>query len=295
MKKTKLTNAGIAVLITIVVVIVFAVLFLTTKYDVSFNPMGGTTIPKQTLRVFSQVKKPADPTREGYTFDNWYYNDGVFDFSTRVTSNMILEARWIEGSPIVAYTVTFNSNGGSSVSPIKVNEGSTVTKPADPTREGYTFKGWQNNGKDFDFKTKINSNIVLVAVWELGSSQGGNTGNQGGTTTKPTNPSKPNGGNQGGNTGNQGGNSGDNQGGGTTTPEEPDRPITPEKPTYSAVCEKVADSAVDQCIIKIKSSTGGYVNGIVKITVPNGTSQNVNTGFMIGTGLVKGLDVVSVN
>lgn len=63
------------------------------------------------------------------------------------------------------YTVTFNSNGGSSVASRDVNYNEQVTKPSNPTRTGYTFKEWHLNGSVYDFNTPVTSNITLTAVW----------------------------------------------------------------------------------------------------------------------------------
>ncbi len=64
------------------------------------------------------------------------------------------------------YTVSFNPNGGSFVNDIKVNPGSTVKLPT-PTRSGYKFVGWYSHGNRVSSNTKVNSNMVLVARWEL--------------------------------------------------------------------------------------------------------------------------------
>jgi len=64
------------------------------------------------------------------------------------------------------YTVTFDSNGGTAVSSQTVTKGKTASKPTDPTKEGYTFVEWTLNGAKYDFNTKVNSNITLVASWK---------------------------------------------------------------------------------------------------------------------------------
>ena len=64
------------------------------------------------------------------------------------------------------YTVTFDSNGGTAVSSQTVEKGKTASKPADPTKEGYTFVEWTLNGTKYDFSSKVNSNITLVASWK---------------------------------------------------------------------------------------------------------------------------------
>lgn|GEM_PF-2732553 len=73
----------------------------------------------------------------------------------------------------VSYTVTFNSNGGTSVASQTVKDGRTVTKPADPTRTGYTFSGWYSDQKrttawDFD-KDTVSGDMTLYAKWTTAS------------------------------------------------------------------------------------------------------------------------------
>ena len=53
------------------------------------------------------------------------------------------------------YTVSFDSNGGSAVSSIKVKENESITEPTEPTRDGYIFGGWYYNEELFDFDTKM--------------------------------------------------------------------------------------------------------------------------------------------
>jgi uncharacterized repeat protein (TIGR02543 family) len=62
------------------------------------------------------------------------------------------------------YTVSFNSNGGSFIEPIRVKLGSVPSYPT-PVREGYTFVGWYSNGSKFDTASGIYGDKVLVAKW----------------------------------------------------------------------------------------------------------------------------------
>lgn len=64
------------------------------------------------------------------------------------------------------YTVSFNTAGGNSIPAQTIAEGGLVSKPNDPIRNGYTFKGWLCEGVAYNFATPVNSNIVLVATWE---------------------------------------------------------------------------------------------------------------------------------
>lgn len=64
-----------------------------------------------------------------------------------------------------SYTVSFNTNGGSSIKSQTIQANDVVISPGAPTREGYVFVGWYYHGEKFDLKTKINQNYVLVAKW----------------------------------------------------------------------------------------------------------------------------------
>lgn len=65
------------------------------------------------------------------------------------------------------FNVTFDSNGGTSVNAQKVEKDKTVARPSNPTREGYTFREWQLNNTTYNFNTKVESDITLIAVWDI--------------------------------------------------------------------------------------------------------------------------------
>ncbi len=96
------------------------------------------------------------------------------EYSQLGASSVVLKAgdsvSWVYIVPDapVSHTVTFDSNGGSSVDAVTVEEGKTASKPADPTREGYTFAGWFSDEQltsPFDFATLINGDTTLYAKW----------------------------------------------------------------------------------------------------------------------------------
>ena len=137
------------------------------KFIVTFDNEGTRT----TAIIDNGVKltAPAAPTKEGYRFSGWYYdNSGSkakwnFDTDT-VTRAMTLTAKWVR-----TYTVTFETSGGSAVDPVTVDTGSTVTKPADPTKSGHNFGGWY---KDSTLQTPWNfandtvtADTTLYAKW----------------------------------------------------------------------------------------------------------------------------------
>lgn len=66
------------------------------------DPDGGTTTDPQTIADGALATEPATPTRDGYTFDGWYLNDQKYDFSTPVTGDVTLVAKWTENAPASA-------------------------------------------------------------------------------------------------------------------------------------------------------------------------------------------------
>ena len=134
------------------------------SHEVIFNTDGGTMVTNQVIEHGKKIAViPNDPTKDGNTFVGWYLNNEPFDFDTPITSDITLVAMWNATSQ---YTVTFNSDGGSSVASQTVNSGGKATKPTDPTKDKYVFIRWQLNNEPFDFDTPITGNITLKAVWE---------------------------------------------------------------------------------------------------------------------------------
>ena len=93
----------------------------------------------------------------------WQLNGKKYDFSANVVSDITLKAVWKSNTK--SFNITFNSDGGTKVNPQTVEEGKLVTKPVNPTKTGYVFEAWQLNGKNYDFNTKVSSDITLVAKY----------------------------------------------------------------------------------------------------------------------------------
>jgi uncharacterized repeat protein (TIGR02543 family) len=118
---------------------------------------------------------PADPTRLGYVFTGWNIapsgKGAAFTLETTVKADMTVYARW--GS--YSYTVTFDSNGGSRVSPstmvVRTPAYTVETLPKPPSRNGYyTFGSWNTaadgSGGTFDENTPVTDNITVYAQWQ---------------------------------------------------------------------------------------------------------------------------------
>ncbi|WP_159721872.1 InlB B-repeat-containing protein [Enterococcus sp. CSURQ0835] len=149
------------------------VLEVKDKYTVTFDPAGGGKIFSETVVEGDSLKKPADPKRADYTFLGWFPEKDLnhsYDFTKPVTENMTLHAGWRHNeAPIEHETITFDSNGGSSVAPLTVRKGEQLQKPTDPTKKGYTFDGWYTDAaltKAYDFSQPIETNFTLYAKWK---------------------------------------------------------------------------------------------------------------------------------
>lgn len=139
-------------------------------FTVTFESNGGSAVEDQTVLEGDKVERPEDPTKEGYTFGGWYVDEELtteYDFDVAVVEDITLYAKWEEVPPAI-YKVIFESNGGSVVETQSVEEGKTVTKPADPIKEGYTFYGWYTDEEltiEYNFDAVVTDNITLYAKW----------------------------------------------------------------------------------------------------------------------------------
>jgi uncharacterized repeat protein (TIGR02543 family) len=125
------------------------------QYTITFDTNGGSEIAPITQDYGTKITAPADPTRKGYTFKGW---DKEIP-KTMPAENMTVKAQW----EINQYAITFDTNGGSEIAPITQDYGTKITTPADPTRKGYTFKGWDKEIPE----TMPAENITVKAQWEI--------------------------------------------------------------------------------------------------------------------------------
>ena len=123
------------------------------QYTVTVKPENGKADIIITQDYGTPITAPT-LTRKGYTFKGW---DKEIP-ETMPAENITVKAQW----EINQYTITFDTNGGSDIAPITQAYGTEITAPDNPTRKGYTFKGWD---KEIP-KTMPAENITITARWK---------------------------------------------------------------------------------------------------------------------------------
>ena len=135
-------------------------LILTAKwqvnqYTITFDTAGGSEVPSITQDYGTAITPPAAPTRTGYTFAGW---DKTIP-STMPAGDMTITARW----QVNQYTITFKPENGGQDIVIKQDYGTAITAPANPTKTGYTFAGWDKTIPT----TMPAGNMTITAQWQV--------------------------------------------------------------------------------------------------------------------------------
>ena len=138
----------------------------TNAWDVAYQPgENGSGNAVTDIKFYNDILTLRGKlfTRTGYTQTGWATVDGgekIYGFDDVYTQNeaLTLYPVWNTNK----YTITFDTNGGSEIAPITQDYGTAITAPADPTREGYTFKGWDREIP----ATMPAENITLKAKWK---------------------------------------------------------------------------------------------------------------------------------
>jgi uncharacterized repeat protein (TIGR02543 family) len=148
----------------------------TVAYTAAFDSNGGSAAASQNIVSGTAAFRPINPIRTGYDFAGWYSDSGlsaVYDFSSPVTGNITLYAKW---DIILRYTVTFNANGASGAVPAAqtVNVDTAITLPsgAGLTKAGHSFGGWSadDSGTEDVYADgasyTVTCYITLFAKWD---------------------------------------------------------------------------------------------------------------------------------
>ena len=142
------------------------------SYTLSFDSDGGSEVGSQTVEYNALAIEPAAPTKAGYTFQYWTYNDEQVDFSTfrMPYFNVQMVAVWTPNQ----YTISFEENGGSVVADVTAAYQSSVAEPTAPTKEGYTFGGWYTSNDNMIDATRVTWPVAMplngatyYAKWDI--------------------------------------------------------------------------------------------------------------------------------
>ena len=161
-----------------------------TTYTMTFKD-GDTVLSTQTVESGQKATKPADPTKDGYTFGGWYADatfSAAFDFDTAIAADTTIYAKFTANSvtpPVTTSTISYNLNGGTlngktGTVTLSVENGTTITLPA-PTREGYTFDYWEGSRYNAGDSYTVNGDHTFTAQWKKNSTTPG-TGDPGKTS-----------------------------------------------------------------------------------------------------------------
>ena len=153
-------------------------------FAVTFDTKGGSSVQVQNILNGQRASEPADPTKTGYTFGGWYTEKtctNPYEFTTPVQNALTLYAKWT----INQYTITFKPENGDEDTTITQDYDTPVTAPANPTRTGYTFAGWDREIP----ATMPAENMTVTAQWTAvgsGSSGGGSSSGGSSSSSKPS-------------------------------------------------------------------------------------------------------------
>ena len=127
-------------------------------YTVTFQSEGGSEVASQ-IRANTPAAQPDNPTKEGHTFIGWYNGEEKWNFADAVAEALPLTAKW----QLNRYTITFKPENGGEDIVITQDYGTAITAPANPTKTGYTFAGWDKTIPS----TMPAENITLTARWQV--------------------------------------------------------------------------------------------------------------------------------
>lgn len=138
------------------------------EYTISFNSNGGSSVSDLVALFDTLITEPANPLKDGYKFGGWYTDDTLlrpFEFEKMPLGGAELYAKWVENE----YTISFDTNGGSSVEDIVALYNSNIAMPDNPIKAGYDFVGWYSDSNltnEFTFEKMPLNGATLYAKWE---------------------------------------------------------------------------------------------------------------------------------
>lgn len=131
-------------------------------YKVEFSTNGGSSV--ESIRT-DKIKSSPQTTKENCEFEGWYessdFRESAVVFPFDVQEDVTLYAKWLQ-----KYTVSFDSDGGTAVTPVTVH---TLSAPPTIKKDGFTFGGWYTDGTLAEmavFPLELDSDVTLYAKWQ---------------------------------------------------------------------------------------------------------------------------------
>lgn len=129
----------------------YTVSFVTDKY-----------IEKVMVEENTSVTEPDIPEKDDYIFLGWFVGEEKYEFTEKVTKDIILTAKY----ELDVVTVTYDLDGGVGIALQTIPTNTSPSIPETPIKEGYRFLKWTLNDKEFSFDEKVSDDITIKAVWE---------------------------------------------------------------------------------------------------------------------------------
>ena len=131
---------------------------LIVNHTVTFN--YGDEIKTQTVRDGEKALKPEkDPKKEKHDFLGWYVGETLYDFTSSVTKDIVIMAKFEKNRLIITYEL----DGGSGTTEVEIDKGSIPKRPTNPSKFGYDFVGWTINGISYNFDIPLYTDTIMKA------------------------------------------------------------------------------------------------------------------------------------
>ncbi len=135
--------------------------YFMVNFDLAYT--GAEPLDAQKVYENKTATEPTVPLREGYSFVGWFNGDSEWEFTTVVTAEITLTAKWLD-QVIVSFDLGY-ADATETPQPQSFYGEGTVSEPNEPQRNGYKFVGWFNGEEKWEFTSTTSLSITLTAKW----------------------------------------------------------------------------------------------------------------------------------
>ena len=153
-----LWKIGIPVVLLIALVLILLQACANQKFTVTFDSNGGSAVESVKVKKGETIEKPEDPTREDYIFDGWYLDNELFDFTTKITKNITLKAKWsLESADLTGISLNLETLT------LKPGETTTLVASFEPDNAEKVELVWSSSDESI---ATVDENGVVTAIKE---------------------------------------------------------------------------------------------------------------------------------